>query len=60
MRAERSICVRRRGYRLALLAAVALWGSAPGAPAAEGKLVRVTGRANPMGTYMIITVYAAD
>lgn len=56
---ERRVLVKHRG-RLPLLAAVfVLLGCAPAARAAE-RLVRVSDAATPMGTYMMITVYAPD
>jgi len=50
----------RRGHILALLAVPALLGCAQSAGMAGERLVRVSDGATPMGTYLMITVYAPD
>jgi len=52
--------VIRRRRMLAQLGVVALLGCAPSAAAEAERLVRVSDGGTPMGTYMMVTVYASD
>jgi len=52
--------VTQRAHNLSLFALAAVLGCAPVAGGEGDRLVRVSDGATPMGTYLMVTVYAAD